>query len=204
MPLAVAAMRTLVVHRNMARYRFLLFIARLVAEHSVVTEDGRTSTLIDLERDETKLARLFEAFVRNFYVREMPQFKLGRRNLTWMYEEEGDGGFMPSMEMDIPLELDDRIIIIDTKYYANAVVENKYAQEKLKSPNLYQMFAYMLHYPNPKDLPLTGILLYPKNDRDIDVVARSRYNPTETLRFKTLDLTRPWPDIHRQLMELVG
>jgi hypothetical protein len=35
-------------------------------------------------------------------------------------------------------------------------------------------------------------------------VARSRYNPAETLRFKTLDLTRPWPDIHRQLVELVG
>jgi 5-methylcytosine-specific restriction enzyme subunit McrC len=170
----------------------------------VVTEDGRTSTFIDLERDESKLARLFEAFVRNFYVREMPRFKLGRRNLTWMYEEEGDGGIMPSMEMDIPLESDDRIIIIDTKYYANAVVENKYAQEKLKSPNLYQMFAYMRHYPNPRDLTLTGILLYPKNDRDIDVVARSRYNTAETLHIKTLDLTRPWPDIHRQLVELVG
>jgi 5-methylcytosine-specific restriction enzyme subunit McrC len=146
-PQSVAAMRTLVMHRNMARYSFLLFIARLVAEHSVVTEDGRTSTFIDLERDETKLARLFDAFVRNFYVSEMPQFKLGRRNLTWMYEEEGDGGFMPSMEMDIPLESD---------------------------------------------------------NRDIDIVARSRYNPAETLCFKTLDLTRPWPEIHRQLVEMVG
>jgi hypothetical protein len=65
------------------------------------------------------------------------------------------------------------------------------------------MFAYMRHYPNPSNLPLTGILLYPRNDRDIDVTARSRINPAETLHIKTLDLTRPWPDIHTQLMKLV-
>lgn len=203
-PLSMSMFRPLVMHRNMARYRFLLFIARLVAEHSVVTEDGQTAKFIDLERDETKLAKLFEAFVRNFYTRECTQFKLAKRSMTWMYEEEGNGGFMPTMETDIPLESTDRIIIIDTKYYANAVTQNYHGQDRLKSHNLYQMFAYMRHYPNPGNLPLTGILLYPRNDRDIDVTARSRINPTETLHIKTLDLTRPWPDIHTQLIGLLG
>lgn len=202
-PLSVAAFRSLVMHRNMARYRFLLFIARLVAEHSQVTEDGRVATFLDLERDESKLARLFEAFVRNFYVRETPRYKLAKRSLTWMFEEEGDGGFLPGMEMDIPLESDDCIVIIDTKYYANAVIQNAYAQEKLKSPNLYQMFAYMRHYPNPRNLPMAGILLYPRNDRDLDLTAVSRDNPEERIRFKTVDLSRPWAEIREQLVGLV-
>lgn len=203
-PLTVAAFRPLVMHRNMARYRFLLFIARLVADHSQVTEDGRTSKFLDLERDEAKLARLFEAFVRNFYVRETPSYKLGKRTLTWVFEEEGGGRFLPGMETDIPLESDDRIVIIDTKYYANAVVLNAYSQEKLYSPNLYQMFAYMRHYPNPRKLPITGILLYPRNDRDLNVSAVSSHNRQDRIRFKTLDLMRPWPEIRDQLVEMVS
>lgn len=203
-PLSLATFRPLMMHRNMARYRFLLFVARLVADHSVVTEDGRAATFLDLQRDEAKLARLFESFVRNFYVRESTRYKLGRRALNWMFQEEGDGGLLPAMETDIPLESDDRIIIIDTKYYASAVTQNSYGQDRLKSANLYQMFAYMRHYPNPRNLPVTGILLYPRNDRDIDVTARSRVNPAESLHIKTLDLTRPWPEIRDQLMGLVG
>lgn len=74
------------------------------------------------------------------------------------------------------------------------------------------MFAYMRHYPNPRNLPVTGILLYPRNDRDIDVRAHRRHLhlhdaeqvPAETIRIKTLDLTRPWPEIRDQLVGLVG
>jgi hypothetical protein len=29
-------------------------------------------------------------------------------------------------------------------------------------------------------------------------------NNNKTIRIKTLDLTRPWPEIHNQLVELVG
>jgi len=208
-PLSPTTFRPLVMHRNMARYRFLLFIARLVAEHSVISEDGRTAEFFDLERDEAKLARLFEAFVRNFYASESIRYRIGRRSLSWIYVEEGNGRLLPAMETDIPLESDDHIIIIDTKYYASAVTHNSYGQDRFKSANLYQMFAYMRHYPNPRNLPLTGILLYPRNDRDIDVRA-NRIHPDDTTQpfseaiyIKTLDLTRPWPGIHTQLMGLL-
>jgi hypothetical protein len=66
------------------------------------------------------------------------------------------------------------------------------------------MFAYMRHYPNPRNLPMTGILLYPRNDRDLDLTAVSRHNPDERIRFKTVDLSRPWPEIRAQLVGLVG
>jgi hypothetical protein len=56
----------------------------------------------------------------------------------------------------------------------------------------------MRHYPNPKGKPITGILLYPRKDRDLNVSAVSTLNRQDRIRFQTLDLSRPWPEI-RQL-----
>jgi len=203
-PLTGAAFRTLVMHRNMARYRFLLFVSSLVLEHSVVNEDGTSVHFLDLTRDEAKLARLFEAFVRNFYAKEVPEFRAGRTQLAWSFEEEGDTGLLPGMKTDVPLESASRILIIDTKFYANAVARNAQDQDRLRSGHLYQMYAYMRHYPNPEGKPITGILLYPRTDRDLDVSAVSTENRRDRIRFQTLDLSRPWPEIRAQLVGLVG
>lgn len=203
-PLGVAAFRSLVMHRNMARYRFLLFVSSLVLEHSVVNEDGRTATFLDLVKDESKMSKLFEAFVRNFYAKEVPEFRAGRTQLTWSFEEEGDTGLFPGMKTDVPLESASRILIIDTKFYANAVARNAQDQDRLRSGHLYQMYAYMRHYPNPEGKPITGILLYPRTDRDLDVSAVSTENRSDRIRFRTLDLSRPWPEIHTELVGLVG
>jgi len=124
-------------------------------------------------------------------------------SLTWSFEEDDDRRFLPKMETDVPLESEDRIIIIDAKFYANAVVTNQYDQEKVRSANFYQMYAYMRHYPNPKGKPITGILLYPRKDRDLNVSAVSTLNRQDRIRFQTLDLSRPWPEIHAELVGLL-
>jgi 5-methylcytosine-specific restriction enzyme subunit McrC len=108
------------------------------------------------------------------------------------------------METDVPLVSEDRIIIIDTKFYAKALVSNQYGGLKVSSSNFYQMYAYMRHYPNPEGKPITGILLYPRTDRDLDVSAVSTENRRDRIRFQTLDLSRPWPEIHAELVGLVG
>jgi 5-methylcytosine-specific restriction enzyme subunit McrC len=202
-PLTAAAFRTLVVHRNMARYRFLLFVSGLVLEHSVVNEEGGTATFLDLVRDKAAMNRLFEAFVRNFYAREVPGFRAGRTQLTWSFAEDESSGLFPVMKTDVPLESANRILIIDTKFYANALALNAHEQDRLRSGHLYQMYAYMRHYPNPEGKPITGILLYPRTDRDLDVSAISTQNRQDRIRFQTLDLARPWPQIHAELLGLL-
>ena len=125
-------------------------------------------------------------------------------SLTWSFEEEGDTGLFPGMKTDVPLESASRILIIDTKFYANAVARNAQDQDRLRSGHLYQMYAYMRHYPNPEGKPITGILLYPRTDRDLAVSAVSTENRRDRIRFQTLDLSRPWPEIHAELVGLVG
>jgi len=194
----------LMLNRNMLRYRFLLFITRMVMEHSSVREDGDEVRFIDLERDEDKLATLFEAFVRNFYDVELADYVIARRKLSWSFELGEEDKFIPQMQTDIPLESDRDIFIIDTKYYASALKDNRYGTAKFSSSNMYQMFAYMEHYPNPKGKPLTGILLYPKVSDSLDMRARSNRNPLHEMRFQTLDLSVPWPEIRKELLNLVS
>ena len=202
-PLQPQVFSRLMLNRNMVQYRFLLFITRMVMEHSSVREDGDEVRFIDLERDEQKLATLFEAFVRNFYKMELSDFEIARRKLSWSFELVDDDKSIPQMETDIPLESDRDIFIIDTKYYALALKDNQFGTAKFSSSNMYQMFAYMEHYPNPKGKPLTGILLYPKVSTSLNKRAPSNRNPLHEMRFQTLDLSVSWPEIRKELIELV-
>ncbi|MFO7891762.1 MAG: restriction endonuclease, partial [bacterium] len=73
------------------------------------------------------------------------------------------------METDISLRSSTRKIIIDTKYYKEALKGN-FNTEKVLSGHLYQLFSYIENQKKPDD-PLTqnceGILLYPTVKRSI-------------------------------------
>jgi 5-methylcytosine-specific restriction enzyme subunit McrC len=54
----------------------------------------------------------------------------------------GEFDNLPSMRVDVFLRNKDRKIIIDTKYYAEAI-QNYHGIEKFHSGNLYQIFSYL-------------------------------------------------------------
>lgn len=202
--LSPAVFKKVIVNRNMIRYRFLLFIAWLISDQSSITEDGETVNFLDIERDEGRLAMLFEAFVRNFYRREIQNYTISHRKLKWSYESEIPDNFIPTMETDISLESEEHIIIIDTKYYAKALVENRYDSYKARSGHMYQMFAYMHHYPNSQQKPITGILLYPEVDFPLYRRLKSTTKDNNYLEFRTINLTNKWDKIRTDLLEIVG
>ncbi|MEX6814048.1 hypothetical protein AB2C52_34510, partial [Pseudomonas aeruginosa] len=51
-------------------------------------------------------------------------------------------GRLPAMRTDVYLESADRRIIIDTKYYADAL-QQYHGSPSFRSENLYQLFAYL-------------------------------------------------------------
>jgi 5-methylcytosine-specific restriction enzyme subunit McrC len=66
--------------------------------------------------------QLFEAFIRNFYKRNFPEWKIGSRRMKWQFSaniNDPDLDYLPIMETDITVEKDDEIIIID----ANTIVK---------------------------------------------------------------------------------
>ena len=192
-------------HSNNAFYDLLLHICELIHENLFVSEEDGTSKFRDFVRDEKKMAALFEAFVRNFYKHEQNTFIVSRENIAWNARplNEDSHGFLPIMQTDISLTSSTQKIIIDTKYYVEAL-QTYHEKGSIRSLHLYQMHAYMNNLPASEKARLAceGILLYPKVQEDLDL----KYEfPEYQLRVKTIDLSQPdWKDICKDLLNMIG
>lgn len=192
------------IHRNNAFYGFLIQVCRLIFESSSLDESGKRYQFRDFTRDHSKLARLFEAFVFNFYRREQNHFKVKSPNFRWPYTSEVEeyNRLLPSMNTDIVLEDEKRIIIIDTKFYSSTLARRSdFDSVSFKSPNLYQIFAYMQHIPNPENKAVEGMLLYPNVGDSIHATYTWQ---DQLLTFKTVDLNGEWREIRRTLLMLAN
>lgn len=193
--------------RNRRLYRFLLSVCRLVHESRLMDESrpGR-AVFRDVRRDELEMWRLFEKFVTAFYRREQQEFSVnaGGQGILWCRSEgatDEDRALIPRMEADIILESKDRRIIMDTKYYREALAGH-YGSAKLKSANLYQLLTYMRNRQATKpDGPRhEGILLYPQVDEPVAAEVR-----LECFRIQacTINLDQPWQKIHDDLLKIL-
>ncbi|KAF0093294.1 MAG: 5-methylcytosine-specific restriction enzyme subunit McrC [Puniceicoccaceae bacterium 5H] len=190
-------------HGNLRSYRFILRVCELV-HYAILPSDGSgTRRFRDFSRDE-RMAALFEAFVRNFYQRESPEFAAGRSNPVWQELEALDPAGMshfPRMQTDIELRRGTRHIILDCKYYLNALSEH-HDRQKFHSTNLYQIYAYLqnLQLMHP-GRAFEGILLYPETGESFC----HRYTlQGHGLTLCTLNLNQPWPGIARDLKALLA
>ena len=85
-----------------------------------------------------KLDDLFESFVRSFYNIEQDKLKVKSEHFDWAFETltEGSSEFLPEMRTDISLMNDNRKIIIDTKFYKEALKKNQWGK-RIINPNHY-------------------------------------------------------------------
>jgi 5-methylcytosine-specific restriction enzyme subunit McrC len=187
-------------HKNNIYYGFILDICQLIFDNLLLNDENGELLFKDFERDDKAMAYLFENFVRNFYRRECPNYKVYRENINWAAEDDFIS-FLPLMQTDISLESSERKIIIDTKYYKNALINN-FGSEKLISSNLYQLFAYLKNNEakSKKDQEALGILIYPRVTKDLDL----KYSiHGHEVRVCTVDLNKDWSIIHSRLLEII-
>jgi 5-methylcytosine-specific restriction enzyme subunit McrC len=189
--------------RPASQEAFLLHLCELIYETALPepTEEGR-GRFVDFRRDERLMARLFEQAVRNFYRREQRQYRVFAETIAWQASaiQPQDMALLPSMLTDTTLENPARKIILDTKYYA-AALRPRYDQQRLISPHLYQLYAYLQNVRPAANQHLEGILLYPAATAAIDVRYTLGGHP---VRIVTLDLHQPWPGIAADLLALVS
>lgn len=198
-----AAFRRVQLHRNNSYYGFLLSICRLV--HSLSLPDpaeGGGHRFRDLVSDEKAMERVFEEFLRNFYTLKKQEFHhVGSVHLTWNAEaaDATNLDLLPAMRTDISLRSTTRSIIIDAKYYKDALQEY-YGARKAHSGNLYQLLAYLRAESSTSgDVRPEGILLYPVGDSTIDAAFTI---DGFSIRLYTLNLAQDWQDIERDLLTL--
>ena len=198
------------IDRNRRLYRFLLDVCRLVHDCRLVDEarDGRlVRRFNDFRRDEATMWSLFERFATGFYRKEQRRFDVnaGGRAIKWQPVPEGretDLAKVPKMEADLILESGDRRIVLDTKFYGDALGGRGKAG-KLRSGNLYQLLAYLRNREagSPdQSRRHEGILLYPQVDERLRVDVR-----LEGFRVQacTVNLNADWRDIHDEMLEIV-
>ncbi|TDW63045.1 5-methylcytosine-specific restriction enzyme subunit McrC [Novosphingobium sp. PhB55] len=190
-------------HRNNAYYDLLMKVAELAFDCLLPDSDGNGFAFSDVLRDEKKMALTFQQFVRNFYVAEQSDFAVLPLAIRWDGESVSTtgAGRLPRMVTDIYLKCDNRRIIIDTKYYSNALQSVFYGSDSFHSGNLYQLFAYLQNAAaDPAFANCEGMLLYPMNGTALRETYRIRGH---LITIATIDLAQPWPTIAEDLLHLI-
>lgn len=191
-------------HGRLGSYRLPIHVCELIHSQLVVEETTGEIRFRDYVEDDKRMARLFEAFVRNFYQRELRGWSVKSDVIQWELEPitPGAGKYLPQMQTDISLRSTTRTVIIDTKFYLNAFV-SRFKADKLRPGHLYQMSAYLRNVASNggPDATASGVLLYPEV-KPIPTLGYD-YGP-HRLTATGIDLTQDWKAIHQRLLDIVA
>ena len=149
------------------------------------------------------MSAVFEDFLRNFYGHEQHVFRVAREMMNWDAVSLIEGGtrFLPIMETDITLRSSQRIIVIDAKFYKEALTA-RHGAKKVRSSHLYQLYSYLEHAGmRTPGVPVDGALIYPAVDQPVTLHYRLRGHEVVV---RAIDLMRPWREIHNELLQIPG
>jgi len=154
-------------NRNDLHYRMLLGICQLVVKGLLQTQSEGGVKLRDY-LDEQRMNRLYEKFVLEFYRKEYPGLSVSASEIQWALDDGFDDR-LPTMKTDIMLQLDESVLIIDTKWYSS-VTQSKFDSHTWHSANMYQIFTYAKNKETEfhgRPHKVSGMLLYAQTDEEI-------------------------------------
>jgi len=194
------------IHRNNSFYDFLLKICRLIIEQISLDEKTGYYKFRDLLRDQATMQSLFEKFVYNFYSIRQSNFKVKGEIISWKAVpiNQSKIEYVPVMRTDISLTSNERKIVMDTKYYREALTMNRHSNQKIHSGNLYQIYSYLknLEYvaEPTSNKNASGILLYPTTSIELD---ETFLIDNHHISICTVNLATDWNQIEERLLGLL-
>ena len=176
----------------------------------MLSEDKGSYKFLNILDDDKTMQNIYELFIFKFYKYHLEKQKK-TYNVNYQTQLEwdlfnGNQEILPKMRLDIMLESEEKTIIIDTKYYSDYLSSFRDGKATLISGNMYQMYTYMNQINSSKSI--TGMLLYPLNDNPIDekynvkVMGDKKISDAK-FRIRTIDLSKKWEDIEKELIEIV-
>lgn len=188
-------------NRNNQTYRMLISICYLVFKGLLQTQSDGTVKLMDF-LDEQRMHRLYEKFILEYYRKEHPELTANASQIPWQLDDDF-GEMLPVMQTDIMLTMEEKILIIDAKYYAHTT-QRQYDKNTLHSGNLYQIFTYVKNKEAEMSLQphkVAGMLLYAKTDEDI-YPEKEYWMSGNQIEVRTLNLDVNFNLIKSQLDEI--
>ncbi|MCM1215527.1 MAG: 5-methylcytosine-specific restriction endonuclease system specificity protein McrC [Lachnospiraceae bacterium] len=185
--------------RNNKNYELLMNICYFVLDGMLQTTEEGEYRMAAFSDDH--MARLYEKFILEYYHQHhtyLSEVKAGQ--IKW--DLVGDNSesmirFLPVMRTDIMLRLNERILIIDAKYYGQTL-QTRFDKHSLHSGNVYQIFAYVKNQDKDNTGNVAGLLLYAKTDEEITPDCTFNMGGNQ-IGAKTLDLNKEFPLIAAQL-----
>lgn len=186
--------------RNSRTYQMLHGLCYfIVSDMLLSTESGNTQSPIFSDEN---MALLFQRFILEYYRQKHPEYRAKGKRVEWNLDEEEQTTFLPTMNTDVTLELLDRKLIIDAKYYSHTLQEN-FGKQTIHSGNLYQIYAYVTNEDKKHEGKVDGMLLYAMTDKYGMRTERIKLEAGNVIQVKTIDLSQNFPDITKQLEGLV-
>jgi 5-methylcytosine-specific restriction enzyme subunit McrC len=191
--------------RNDHDYRLMLSICDLILQRQMPSgSQGNSSVVPSFDRDALVLHHIYERFVANFYRIHLTGWNVAaQKRLEWHAKEANER--LPMMIPDLVLqeESSHQIIILDTKFTPQSLIENRWGKPILDSAHLYQLYAYLKSQEPLSEAHQSamGMLLYPAIQSRLSEKIELQ---DHVIRIESIDLTEPWQDIERHLIELIS
>ena len=190
---------TLYYQRNNRNYELLMNICYFVLEGILQTTETGEYKMMSFSDE--NMARLYEKFILEYYRHHHKYLsEVSASQVKWNLVGENNASmirFLPTMQTDIFLRLNDKILIIDAKYYGRTM-QKQYDKSTLHSNNMYQIYTYVKNQDSNNSGNVAGILLYAKTDEDITPDCTFNMGGNQ-IGAKTLDLNKDFSLIAKQL-----
>jgi len=191
--------------RNDGDYRLILAVCELLLLRLMPRDSEGIHKLPSVDRDAFVYHRIFEKFVANFYRFHLDGWDVIHGKLL-RWKTKSPSRYLPIMRPDITLQekSSGKMIIIDTKFTAKTLIKGRTGKEQFVSQHLYQLYAYLRtqEHISENHRNATGILLYPSTGKR--VISESIELQGLTMRIEQVDLTSPWQEIERFLLNLIS
>jgi len=177
--------------------QMLMNLCRLVL-HGLLLTTQEGSLHMASFLDEQHMHALFERFVLEYYRAHHRTLQPASVRIGWNLDEHSDFmAFLPEMRTDITLRKDNRILIIDTKYYRH-MWQTQHEIRSLRSAHLYQIFAYVKNMDASGSGRVSGLLLYARTGEELAPDSFFLMGGNR-IGVRSLDLNRPFSEIAAQL-----
>lgn len=185
--------------RNNQDYRMIIGICYLTLKGLLQSERKGEKKLMEFF-DDMRMSRLYEKFILNYYRKEHSYLKAYSPQIEWQLDDDF-AEMLPKMQTDITLEYEDKILIIDAKYYSRTT-QSYFDTKTIHSHNLYQIFTYVKNKKVEVDNEVSGMLLYGRTREEIQPDHDYSMSGNK-ISVKTLDLNQDFDNIRVQLDAIV-
>lgn len=184
-------------NRNNMSYKYVVDLCKLILNGLIVSDKSGKNKFKEF-LDDTRISAIYESFIKAYFRKHYPELKATSKKLY--LTDRTMSSFIPIMKTDITLEYEDRMLIIDAKFY-NKILRENYVDPRCKtvsSNNLYQILAYVDNQDPLKNGNVYGMLLYAQTVNESSISISEVLNQHKII-VKTLNMNEDWSNIKLSL-----